>query len=338
MSKQKRFTENAVIYLPNEKSREIYLIKAGKIRITYNDIETGEEVNNILGVNDFFGLVSALGNYVRDETADAVNDTSVIIFYPEEFETLASKNLPLIRKFLQHFSHQVREIGSKVNQILSQRTLFDPSVELFKIGEYYQTNKKFEQAIYAYTRYTEYYPEGKLRDTAKKRIEQCRKKVSVGLADSDTEEGIPRNNNISQARTEIENEDDAKTEIAKKYYDAKSLLADKKYKNALKSLLEIEKDIESQNYEEFREKVIPDIGLCYLEVKEYGKAIKILTEFVKKYSSGENVKAVLFNLGRGYEGLKKTDKAIGFYKKILSMKPDNDPINIKTKKRLETLT
>ncbi len=330
MSKQRKFTENAIIYLPNEKSREIYLIKEGKVRLTYNDIETGEEVNNTLSVNDFFGLVSALGNYIRDETAEAVSDTSVIVFYPEEFETLASKNTNLIRKFLQHFSHQVREIGSKVNQILSQRTLFDPSVELFKIGEYYQTNKKFEQAIYAYTRYTEYYPEGKLRDTAKKRIEQCRKRVSIGLVKSGLDGEESKNNNISQARDEIENEDNAKTEVAKMYYDAKSLVADKKYKKALESLLKVEKRIDSENYEEFKEKVMPDIGLCYLELKDYSKAIKILTEFVKKYSSNENIKNILFNLGRSYEGLDKKYKALGFYKKIISMKPDNDPFNIKS--------
>jgi TolA-binding protein len=50
------------------------------------------------------------------------------------------------------------------------------------------------------------------------------------------------------------------------------------------------------------------------------------------------MKNILFNIGRGYEGLDKKDKAKGFYKKIISMKPENEPINIKAKKRLEALS
>lgn len=337
MPKQRKYTENAIIYLPNDKSREIYLIKEGKVELSYKDIETGEEKNTILGENDFFGLITALGNYMRDDTATAITNAKVIVFLPDEFETLTSKNPQLIRKFLQHFSHKLREIGSKVNSILSQRTSVDPAMELFKIGEYYQSNKKFEQAIYAYTKYTEHYHDGEMATTAKKRIEECRRGKSLNLSNSSGSK-TPEKKDLSKKLNEIESESDDKKEIAKLYYDAKSLLSEKKYKEALKLLEKIQKHDSYNKFEEYQEKVIPDIGMCYLELKEYSKAIRILTEFIKKFPSNEHMKTTLFSIGKGYEGLNKNEKAVGFYKKLISMPPEDDPVNIKAKKRLEKLS
>jgi CRP-like cAMP-binding protein len=338
MPKQRKYTEGAIIYLPNEKSKEIFLIKEGKVRVTYFDIETGEEINKVMGENDFFGLITALGYYKREETVTAITDVMSIVFTPDEFEALVSKNVALLRKFLQHFSHQIRELGSKVKQIISQREALDPADELFNIGEYYQKSKKFEQAVYAYTRYTEYYPNGKLCVTAKKRIEQCRRGVSVGLVEANLDEAETKEESISKLKSEMENEDSDKTVIAKLIYEAKSLISEEKFKDALKALKEIESQKGYEKYPEFKEKVIPEIGFCLFEIEDYKESIRILTEFAKTYQNNEQMKKVLFYLGRGYEGLSKTDKAVGFYKKILSMKPDNDPINIKAKKRLESIS
>jgi CRP-like cAMP-binding protein len=340
MSKQRNYTEGAVVYLPNEKSREIYLIKSGKARVSYIDIETGEEVNKILKSNDFFGLISALGNFQRDETVTAITNLSVIIFVPDEFQSLASKNLNLIRKFLQHFSHQLREIGTKVNQILSQRIDVDPAHELFKIGEYYQKNKKFEQAIYAYTRYTEHYPNGDLTETAKKRIQECRKGVhrNITKPDIDLKDSKSQEESISEFKNEIEMEENDKKEIAKKYYEAHSLFSNKNYKEALKLYESIEKSPDFEKYDDIKQKVIPDMGICYLKLEDYSKSIRILTDFIRNNPGTEMMKTILFNIGKGYEGLEKNEKAKGFYKKVISMKPENEPINYKAKKRLDDLS
>ncbi len=341
MSKQRNYTEGAVVYLPNEKSREIYLIKSGKARVAFIDIESGEEVNKVLKQNDFFGLISALGNFQRDETVTALTNLSVIVFVPDEFEVLAKKNINLIRKFLQHFSHQLREIGTKVNQILSQGHVTNPADELFRIGEYYQKNKKFEQAIYAYTRYTEHYPTGKLVDIAKKRIQECRKGVSKSqtVADFDNNaDDKTQEESISEFKNEIEMEEDNKKEIAKKYYEAHSLYTNRKFKEALKIYEKLENMPEFDKYDDIKEKVIPDMGICYLELEDFSKSIRILTDFIKNNPGTDIMKNILFNIGRGYEGLDKKDKAKGFYNKVISMKPENEPINIKAKKRLEALS
>lgn len=342
MPKQRKYNENAIIYLPNDRSNEIYLIKDGKVKVTYNDIETGEEESIILGPNDFFGLVTALGNYKRDETVTVISPVNMIVFIPEEFELLASKNPNLIIKFLQHFSSYIRELGTKVNQILSQRSSRDPSIELFKIGEYYQTNRKFEQAVYAYTRYTEYYSGGKLVLKAKERIEECRKGIVLrpinSESDTDDISDTKKHDSSTELKVETNDENKDKTVLENLYSAAKSLLGEKKYKDALKVFNEIENHSSYKKYLEFSEKIGSEIGLCYLELKDYNKSIRILTDFVKKFPKSKEIKHILFYIGRGYEGLTKKDKAKGFYKKIISMKPENDHISIEAKKRLELLS
>lgn len=62
------------------------------------------------------------------------------------------------------------------------------------------------------------------------------------------------------------------------------------------------------------------VGACYLQLKEYDKAIKQLKEFDANGASQIESKAYLM-MGHAYSELKKTDDALSYYKKAVAADP-----------------
>ncbi len=63
---------------------------------------------------EFFGVKSALGKYPREETAQTIGETSVLVLRPADFERLILKNVNIVRKMLRVFSNQLRRIHKMV--------------------------------------------------------------------------------------------------------------------------------------------------------------------------------------------------------------------------------
>jgi len=87
-----------------------------------------------------------------------------------EFERLILKNLNVVKKMLRVFSNQLRRIGKTVREVLGETDAVNPEVELFKIGEYYFKAGRNKQALHAFKKYIEYYPDSRNSGAAKQRI------------------------------------------------------------------------------------------------------------------------------------------------------------------------
>jgi TolA-binding protein len=57
-----------------------------------------------------------------------------------------------------------------VQAALGQNENVNPAFELFKIGEYYYKSGVYQQALYAYKKYMEHYPDTEYASTAMQRI------------------------------------------------------------------------------------------------------------------------------------------------------------------------
>jgi ABC-type amino acid transport substrate-binding protein len=117
-------------------------------------------VRDLIKMGEFFGVKSALGRYMREETAIVLQDSAVMVFSVPEFEQVASKNTRIIAKMLTVFSNQLRRIHRQVQNLMVSDAQVNSETGLYKIGEYYMKNKRFGQALYAYKRYLVYYPSG----------------------------------------------------------------------------------------------------------------------------------------------------------------------------------
>ena len=173
-----QYRANSIIYFKGDQSDRIFLLNSGKVSLSYVDIETGQEVRDLIKMGEFFGVKSALGRYMREETAIVLQDSAVMVFSVPEFEQLASKNTRIITKMLKVFSNQLRRIHRQVQNLMVSDEQVNPETGLYKIGEYYLKNKRYGQALYAYKRYLVYYPSGAYATDVTNKIEQAEEFLS----------------------------------------------------------------------------------------------------------------------------------------------------------------
>jgi CRP-like cAMP-binding protein len=164
------YKSGSIIYFENDRSDNIYILKSGRVILTSIKLDTGEEVKEDVRQGEFFGVKSALGKYPREETAQTIGETSVLVLRPADFERLILKNVNIVRKMLRVFSNQLRRIHKMVQAALGQNENVNPAFELFKIGEYYYKSGVYQQALYAYKKYMEHYPDTEYASTAMQRI------------------------------------------------------------------------------------------------------------------------------------------------------------------------
>jgi tetratricopeptide (TPR) repeat protein len=164
------YKSGSIIYFEGDKSEYIYILKSGKVVLTSLKLDTGEEVKEEVRQGEFFGVKSSLGKYPREETAQTMGNTMVLVLTPADFERLVLKNSIVVRKMLRVFSNQLRRIVKTERSVLGESEIVNPGVELFKIGEYYYKAGVPQHAQYAYKRYMEYYPDGEHAGQAMKRI------------------------------------------------------------------------------------------------------------------------------------------------------------------------
>ncbi len=164
------YKSGSIIYFAGDKSEKIYILKSGRVILTSIKPDTGAEIKEDVRRGEFFGVKSSLGKYPREETAQTVGETIVLVLGLVDFEKLISKNVEVVRKMLSVFSNQLRRIGKMVRSVLGDSDNLNPDAELFRIGEYYYKTGVFRQAQYAFKRYMEYYPDGNYAKTAMQRI------------------------------------------------------------------------------------------------------------------------------------------------------------------------
>jgi len=164
------YKSGSVVYFEGDKSEYIYILKAGKVLLTYLKPETGEEVKEHIKPGEFFGVKSALGRYPREETAQTLTDVVVLVLTLGDFESIVLGNIAVVKKMLSVFSNQLRRIGKAQREVLGETNVVNPEAELFKIGEYYFRTQKYSQALYAFKKYMGYYPDGLNAQNSMQRI------------------------------------------------------------------------------------------------------------------------------------------------------------------------
>ncbi len=333
-----QYRSNNIIYFKGDQSDRIFLLNSGKVSLSYVDIETGQEVRDLIKMGEFFGVKSALGRYMREETAVVLQDASVMVFSVPEFEQLAAKNTRIITKMLKVFSNQLRRIHRQVQNLMVSNEQVNPETGLFKIGEYYLKNKRFGQALYAFKRYLVYYPSGAFATDATAKLSQAEEYLSrygsgpgpvATPAPAPSTGAAPRPASAGHAAATATAEGDS--EVAQAYYNAVSLVSQERYTEAFKAFRKI---LEGPADAEYTPKAEFDMAKVLFYLKQYDNCIKSFTAIVQKSPKHPEMKDALFFVGKSYEEKGDTAKAGGFYKKIISLGSEDDAVVRKAKKAL----
>lgn len=333
MPKTITYKANSIIYFQGDQSERIFILKSGKVLLKTIDIDTGKEVNEIINMGEFFGVKSALGRYIRDETCVALTDAEVLVLSVAEFEQLALSNTRIIMKMLKVFSNQLRRIHHKVEKLLNKSgEETDPETGLFHVGDYYFNSRQFRQAAFALNRYLTYYPQGKYASQASLRLQEAERYLSVGPGGSASRAagggmaGMPGMGAAARPPGAAGG--------AKEFYQAVGLISQEKYQEALDILYRIvstNSDPENLSKAEF------EVGRCLTHLKKYDEAIRHFTALIQKYPKHPDLKEALFLIGRSYEGKGDKPWARNFYEKIVSMSSEDEPTAVRARKALQAL-
>jgi TolA-binding protein len=311
---------------------KIFIVKTGKVSLSSQDIETGQEVRELIQTGEFFGVKSALGRYPREESALVLGDADVLQFSIPEFEQFVSTNTRVIMKMMKVFSNQLRRIHGRVNSLLNIDEKGDPEKGLITIGEYYLKKRMYAQALHVFRRYLTYYPSGRFADTATRNsrtAEQYAQKYGSGkgpAAPVSASAPLPSSSGAAAP--------DAAGDAAKMYYNAVSIFSQNNYMEALK---EFRKVIDLGRDEEYTVKSMFELGRCLFHLKQYDQCIKHFTGIIQRYPKMPDLAEALYYTGQCYEAKNDKERAAGFYKKIFSMSAENDPVRRKVMKALRAL-
>ncbi len=343
MPKAVQYRANSIIYFKGDQSERIYLLNSGKISLSYLDIETGQEMRDLIKTGEFFGVKSALGRYMREETAIVLQDATVMVFSVPEFEQLASKNTRIITKMMKVFSNQLRRIHKQVQTLLVSDEQVNPETGLYKIGEYYMKNKRYAQALHAYKRYLVYYPSGAFATDVTTKIASAAEFLSrYGSGEGPTPMAAASaapavtaaSAGLSPSVAAAPAAGGETSDLAQQYYNAVSLVSQEKYMEAFKAFKKI---IDGGADAEYSTKAEFEMAKCLFYLKQFDSCIKSFTAIVQKFPKHPEMKDALYFVARSYEEKGDKAKAGGLFKKILTMGTEDDPVIRKVKKALRAL-
>jgi TolA-binding protein len=337
-----QYRSNSIIYFKGDQSDRIFLLNSGKVSLSSVDIETGQEVRDMIKMGEFFGVKSALGRYMREETAIVMQDSTVMVFSVPEFEQVASKNTRIITKMLTVFSNQLRRIHRQVQNLMVSDEQVNPESGLYRIGEYYLKNKRYGQALYAFKRYLVYYPTGAYATDVTSKVVQAEEYLSRYGSGGPPAPSVspaasgpaPAARTAPAASAAVATAPAENSELAQQFYNAVSLVSQEKYLEAFKAFKKI---LDGGPDPEYTAKAEFEMAKCLFYLKQYDNCIKGFTAIAQKFPKHPELKDALFFVGRSYEEKGEKTKAGSLYKKIISMGPEDDPVVRKVRKALRAL-
>mgnify|MGYP001236304499 CR=1 FL=1 len=345
----KSYTGGSIIYFDGDKAEDIYVLQNGKVVLISTSVDTGEEVREDVQIGEFFGVRSSLGKYPREETAQVIGKTNVIVFKQPEFEQMVMKNTRLIVKMLKVFSKQLREIHRKVRQILKAGSARDPQFEIMNVAESFYTSGSIDHAVYALERYLSYYPNGPYAGRAQDLLTMARKGQTLphgypSLESVAVDTPQPRNNQamLKAVTMPADSADDPfafpddsfddpsqethTTSVTDELTSARESFQSGDYAGALDQMNRIlsRTDLTKRADLEARAAALFEKGRCLIKTKKLAEATNTLTDYLKTYPAGPFVKQSFFQLGLIAEISGNKERARTFYSKVVQLKPDDD--------------
>jgi len=342
---ERRYTQGSIIYFGHEIGDSIFVVKSGRIDISYIQPESGEKITKTLNQGEFFGLKSAIINHTREEVVEAVTESVAIDFKIPEFEIYVSKNVELMKRLLRVLSNQLRNLGIKVNNYLGNNVIYPPNIGLFKIGEYYLVNKQYKQAIQVYERYMQQYPQTNIVGEAKYRISISEEAIKTGFLkefkpiEQIVEQDVHTNSySVADTKAPLDNAHSklGVREFMDKFYKAESFYNGQDYSNSEKQLMELFK-IQGDN---INSDMVDKAKFMYIntlfKLNKFKECSQEINEYLKITKNVITIKQILFILADIYMSLSNKDGEKSILQKIIVMSPV-DGLTRKAKERFDNL-
>jgi len=189
----RNYSAGSIVYFAGDIGEDVYVMQKGRISLISTSLDQKDDIKEDVRKGEFFGVKSALGRYPREETAQVLADSQVLVFKLAEFEQFGQKNTRIVLQMLKVFSSQLRRVHKAVREFLGEHGASEASMELVRVGEYYYKAGKTDYALYAFAAYQKNFPAGPLTERVRRLAQSVKEGAAFPLDLPDINEEVQRN-------------------------------------------------------------------------------------------------------------------------------------------------
>lgn len=118
ITKMEEVKRRQPIYLPGDPARTVYLLKAGRVKISRVTEDGKEFTLAILEPGEVFGELEVLEGSPRDTVAEALDDISICVLQRKDFEEVLQKNPDLTIRLTKLIGFRLKKIESRIEDLV----------------------------------------------------------------------------------------------------------------------------------------------------------------------------------------------------------------------------
>jgi CRP-like cAMP-binding protein len=118
MAVMRHVPRKQVLYFPTDSSNSIYMLKAGKMKISRITPDGKEIILTILGPGEIFGELGIIGQQEREETAEVTDDAIVCIVDIKSLQNLMKDNPKFNTEILKFIGFRLKRVQSRLESLI----------------------------------------------------------------------------------------------------------------------------------------------------------------------------------------------------------------------------
>ncbi len=197
MPKVIQYSKGSIPYFAGDCDDRVFILQKGIMILSSIDPETNGTVTEQVKSGEFFGVKSALGHYPREETANALSDSTVVALTVPEFEQLVSGNKQILMKMLRVFSNQLRQIHKKTESILNKMPE-DQQTGMFTVAKTFYEEEQYRSCYDVCYKFLKRFPNSKYQGDVIKLFEEVRKLAAKDLKEEYSDPADSIGNSLRQ--------------------------------------------------------------------------------------------------------------------------------------------
>lgn len=113
----KTFIAGTVLFRDGDGGDSMYVVQSGRIRI-FKEVRGREKTLAFLGPGEFFGEMSILNRKPRTGSAEAVEDSKVLVIDGEMFASMITKNSEIAVRLIQRLSNRLDDSNALIDILM----------------------------------------------------------------------------------------------------------------------------------------------------------------------------------------------------------------------------
>ena len=114
---RRKYQRDAVIFFESDPGDAMFMITAGRVKVTILSDDGREIILSILSDRDFFGEMALLDNEPRSATAIAVQETEVAVIHQKDFLSIVEKRPRVAINLLSALSDRLRKANHQIGSL-----------------------------------------------------------------------------------------------------------------------------------------------------------------------------------------------------------------------------